>query len=280
MAIIAKYKFNPSLYADYIPKFNTEFTGYTKTDVNNGDGTITRTISHDTLKPTVMRFGVDGSSATDREKSLLEVMECDTSEVITMANMFQNCSSLTSLDLSNFDTSKVTNMNSMFNSCSSLTSLDVSNFNTSQVTNMSATFGSCSSLTSLDLSNFDTSKVTDMSFIFRFSSSLVSLDLSNWNTNKLTNMANMFDGCTSLVSLDLSNFDTSKVTNMNWAFLNCPVPDIGLIYASSSTINSLLTQLGTDVARNIYYMDAPLSELTVQDNITYIKYELSRATFP
>ena len=115
MAIIAKYKFNPSLYADYIPKFNTEFTGYTKTDVNNGDGTITRTISHDTLKPTLMRFGNTG--ATDREKSLLEVMECDTSEVITMANMFQNCTSLTSLDLSSFNTVKVTYMSDMFHNC-------------------------------------------------------------------------------------------------------------------------------------------------------------------
>ena len=73
MAIIAKYKFNPSVYADYLPIFNDEFTGYTKTDVDNGDGTITRTISHDTLKPTFMRFGVKGA-VTDREKSLLEII--------------------------------------------------------------------------------------------------------------------------------------------------------------------------------------------------------------
>ena len=88
MAIIAKYKFNPSLYADYLPTFNAEFTGYTKTDVDNGDGTITRTISHDTLKPTFMRFGVKGA-VTDREKSLLEVIECDTSNITDMENMFR-----------------------------------------------------------------------------------------------------------------------------------------------------------------------------------------------
>ena len=70
MAIIAKYKFNSSLYSDYLPIFNDEFTGYTKTDVNNGDGTITRTISHDTLKPTYMRFGVKGAIA-DINKILL-----------------------------------------------------------------------------------------------------------------------------------------------------------------------------------------------------------------
>ena len=38
MAIIAKYKFDSSLYADYLPVFNTQFTGYIKTDFNNGDG--------------------------------------------------------------------------------------------------------------------------------------------------------------------------------------------------------------------------------------------------
>ena len=75
-------------------------------------------------------------------------------------SMFDFCSKLTSLDLSNFDTSNVTNMDSMFY-YTSLTSLNVSNFNTSNVTNMSWMFA-CTDLTSLDLSNFDTSKVTDI----------------------------------------------------------------------------------------------------------------------
>ena len=38
----------------------------------------------------------------------------DTSEMRSMENMFYDCKSLTSLDLSNFDTSKVTNMVYMF----------------------------------------------------------------------------------------------------------------------------------------------------------------------
>ena len=42
--------------------------------------------------------------------------------------MFEDCSSLTSLDLSNFKTENVQSMNSMFEDCSSLTSLDLSNF--------------------------------------------------------------------------------------------------------------------------------------------------------
>ncbi len=54
--------------------------------------------------------------------------------------MFFNCSSLTSLNLSNFNTNNVTNMNSMFSNCSSLTSLNLSNFNTNNVTDMCRMF--------------------------------------------------------------------------------------------------------------------------------------------
>ena len=50
--------------------------------------------------------------------------------------MFYDCSSLTSLNISNWDTSSVTRMSTMFSNCSSLTSLDISNWNTSNVEDM------------------------------------------------------------------------------------------------------------------------------------------------
>ena len=83
-----------------------------------------------------------------------------------MNNIFCNCSSLTSLDLSNFDTSLVTDMTSMFQGCYSLTSLDLSNFDTSAVKSIVAMFYGCSSLTSLLLGPnfFKTSAVTDIDF--------------------------------------------------------------------------------------------------------------------
>ena len=54
----------------------------------------------------------------------------------------------------------VTNMGYMFQDCSSLTSLDLSHFDTSKVTGMSYMFANCSKLTTLDLSGWDISKVT------------------------------------------------------------------------------------------------------------------------
>ena len=68
MSIIAKYKFDKSIYADLLPEFNAEFTSdkYNTTD-EEVDGIITRTIESDEL-PTLMRFGrvwVDGEPDTD-----------------------------------------------------------------------------------------------------------------------------------------------------------------------------------------------------------------------
>jgi len=118
-------------------------------------------------------------------------------KVINMSNMFDGCSSLSSLpDFSNWNTDKVTNMCSMFRGCSSLSSLpDISNWNTDKVTNMSYMFYECSSLLSLpDISNWNTTNVTKMSFMFYRCSSLSSLpDISNWNTEENTDMRAMFD---------------------------------------------------------------------------------------
>ena len=44
--------------------------------------------------------------------------------------MFNKCSSLQRLNLSNFNTNNVTNMSYMFNECRSLKELDISYFNT------------------------------------------------------------------------------------------------------------------------------------------------------
>ena len=106
-----------------------------------------------------MRFG-DIKNPTDRENSLLEVIECDTSNITDMYGMFYSCASLTSINLSNFNTDNVTKMNNMFFNCRSLTSLDLSSFNTSNVDTINSMFCNCSSLTSLDLSNFNTGKAS------------------------------------------------------------------------------------------------------------------------
>ena len=146
----------------------------------------------------------------------------NTAKVTDMSYMFDNCSSLTSLDVTHFNTANVTNMSSMFSSCPSLTLLDVTHFNTAKVTDMSYMFCRCLSLTSLDVTYFNTAKVTDMSYMFSSCFSLTSLYLTNFNTEKVTNMYDMFFGCKSLTTIYASSkFVTTQVSNSSDMFYNC-----------------------------------------------------------
>ena len=129
--------------------------------------------------------------------------------------MFDSCTKLKSLDLSNFDTSNVYSMNDMFYGCSELKSLDLSNFDTSKVESMSGMFCDCSELKSLDLSNFDTSKVKNMKYMFYHCSSLTSLDLSSFNLSQIIYFGSMLSGCTNLEYIILKNLDEEKVIKLD-----------------------------------------------------------------
>ncbi|MBP5476697.1 MAG: BspA family leucine-rich repeat surface protein [Paludibacteraceae bacterium] len=123
--------------------------------------------------------------------------------------------------MENLKTANVKDMSLMFNDCSSLVSLDLNSFNTAKVTNMSHMFSGCSALKSLDLSMFITANVKGMNYMFENCSSLTSLDLSSFNTDKVMDMNHMFSGCGSLRILNLKNFNTANVLTMLYMFNNC-----------------------------------------------------------
>ena len=167
----------------------------------------------------------------------------NTANVTNMRSMFDDCSALTSLDLTKFNTEKVTDMFCMFSDCSALTSLDLTKFNNANVRSMKYMFSGCSALKSLDLTKFNTDKVTDMGFMFEYCSALTSLDLSNFTTENVTEMYQMFKGCSALESLVLTNFNTEKVTDMKYMFYGC------------SSLKSLdLTNFNTANVKDIYGM--------------------------
>ena len=178
----------------------------------------------------------------------------DTSNVTNMIDMFYNCSSLTTLDVSNWNTSNVTRMESMFQDCSSLTTLDVSKWDTSNVTDMSFMFYDCSSLTTLDVSNWDTSNVTNIYYMFYNCSSLTTLDLSNWDTGNVIRMDYMFYNCSKLTTIDVSNWDTSNVIDMSYMFRDC---------SSLTTLD--VSNWNTSNVTYIYYMFYNCSSLTTLD---------------
>ena len=209
-------KFVPSS-SDFTPSFPDLYGNYAGF-VTNGDTLEFHTNADVFVAPDDCSFMFSALSSL----TTVDFGGCfDTSNVTNMDNMFSDCGSLTSLDLSGFDTSNVTSMSAMFYGCQNLAILDVSGFDTSKVTNMFAMFDSCFYLTTLDLSGFDTSKVTNMENMFLGCDCLASLDLSGFNTSNVTNMEYMFSGCGSLTSLDVSGFDTSNVTDMARMFSYC-----------------------------------------------------------
>ncbi|MEE0381299.1 MAG: BspA family leucine-rich repeat surface protein, partial [Oscillospiraceae bacterium] len=183
-----------------------------------------------------------------------------TSSVTRMSGMFDDCSSLISLDLSGFDTSSVTGMYAMFFGCSSLTTLDLTSFDTSSVTTMDSMFYGCSSLTTLDLTSFGTSNVTTMESMFSECKSLVSLNLTNFDTSSVTSMGFMFVKCNSLTSLDLSSFDTSNVTYMNWMFSWCSsLTSLNLSRFDASAVAGMYSMFyGCDNLPNIICSDSKI----------------------
>ena len=132
---------------------------------------------------------------------------------------FDGMTNLTSITgmASYLNTSDVGDMGYMFNGCSKLTTLDLSNFNTSDAYDLRYMFSGCSSLTTLDLRSFKTFNVMYMNCMFKDCTKLTSIDVSSFDTDGIEAygetgdpMYEMFSGCSSLTSLDISNFYFSE----------------------------------------------------------------------
>ena len=166
------------------------------------------------LRKITTRYGLDvvGSSILRGNSKLSEL---DTSNwTISSSNterMFENCSSLTRLDLRNIEMDNVTIALNMFSGCSSLQSLDTSKWNLGNLSNGNSMFSGCSSLQSLDTSKWNLGNLSNGNYMFSGCSSLQSLDTSKWNLGNLSNGNYMFYGCSSLQSLDTSKWNLGNL---------------------------------------------------------------------
>ena len=119
---------------------------------------------------------------------------------------------LTTIDgIENLNTDNVTDMRQMFDACSSLTSIDLSHFNTEQVTNMDNMFWGMSNLASLDLTSFNTAQVTSMSYMFASSSRLQTIIVGSGWSNAGVGEQSMFEGCSALVGGRGTSYDADHV---------------------------------------------------------------------
>lgn len=213
----------------------------------------------------------------------------NTSEVISMDQMFYGCSSLKGINLKWFDTSKVIGMYGMFNGCSGLEELDVSGFDTRNAVRIGYMFSGCSSLVKLDVSGFVTDKVTDMGGMFKDCRKLASIDVTNFNTENVTDMSGMFSGCNGITSLDLSSFKTDNVTTMDdmfgcakltsldvSGFNTAKVTTMREMFSHCSSLTSLdLSNFNTSNVTDMRYMFQYCSKITSLD---ISMFDLSKVT--
>jgi surface protein len=163
-------------------------------------------------------------------ENIIGLNKLNTCNVITMHDMFRNCSNLKSVDLSTFNTEKVTTMYAMFAYCTRIENINMSSFNTKEVTNMSAMFYNCGQLKQLDVNNFNTENVTTMASMFANCSNLEKLDISNWKTANVEDMSWMFAGedygnppntMNIKQIIGIENLDVSNVKTMDRMFRHC-----------------------------------------------------------
>ena len=157
------------------------------------------------------RFVFDHGSITYADRSeLIELSQWGDSKWNTnMAGGFYYCDNLkiTATDVPNF--TGVTDMSNMFQYCSSITSIpNINQWDTSSVTNMSKMFSSAQNFNG-DLSGWDTSAVTNMNQMF-YDATKFNSDISKWNTGKVTDMGNMFNNATAF-NQDISNWNVASV---------------------------------------------------------------------
>ena len=161
-----------------------------------------------------------------KKENSIKVELFEESKITNMSSLFNNCNSLTSVDISDWNMEKIISVSQMFKSCQFLSTIKSSSkWRLDNIKNdISYIFFECSKLKEIpDISNWNTKNIINMSYIFKGCSELKSLpDISKWDTRNVVNMSNIFSGCKSLFSLpDISKWDISKVTDLSGIFSEC-----------------------------------------------------------
>lgn len=172
---------------------------------------------------------VTGFNATFAKSTSLTnfdfIKSMDFSSGSNFLDMFNGCTGMTTIDMSNWrfsDTKLVDNIRNLFYGCTNLaTIIGLENLNTKMVANMQGVFRTCASLTSLNIGGWDTTNVTDISHLCNGCTNLATVDVSGWNVSKVTTLDSMFNGCSKLKVFNAPNWNTAKATSFVSMFAAC-----------------------------------------------------------
>ena len=136
-----------------------------------------------------------------------------------VGEMFEGCTSLSSVDISALSTGTLTDAREMFKDCASVSSIDfASDFDTSGVSDFTEMFAGCKNATSINVASFDTSSATTFESMFEECNKVSGLDVSGWDTSHVTALNNTFKNCKAETSLDLSGWNLSKAATLESMF--------------------------------------------------------------
>ena len=163
----------------------------------------------ETIRPRIKTVTIDGS--------------CSNFSGTDLTSLLWGFSGMTTINgLENLNTDNVVSMSCMFQDCSALTSLDLSCLNTASVEDISEMFHGCSALTSLELSSWNTASLQTTRYAFAGCTALQTVDLSGWNTANVETMSLMFSGCSNLENIYVGDgWSTEAVTDGRWMFEEC-----------------------------------------------------------
>lgn len=135
----------------------------------------------------------------------------------SLNKLFYNLTTLSTIEgLEYLNTTSTTDMSQMFQNCTSLSSLDLSCLSSDNVVTMESMFDNCTRLTSLVLFNLNTSKVTNMSYMFNLCSNLATIYVdSNFSTASVTSSEKMFIGCSGLDNFDSGKYDATMAKDIS-----------------------------------------------------------------
>lgn len=130
-------------------------------------------------------------------------------------SMFEGCSNVQVLDLSELDVSSVDDMGLMFARCIQIQELDLSNWLTGNVTDMSGMFKKCIGLRVLK-QYFTTLMVRDVSSMFESCACLEDIgDINRWAVGNLKLADSMFEGCGALQKIDIRDWMLVNLISIN-----------------------------------------------------------------
>ena len=147
----------------------------------------------------------------NNNKSFVDLTDLDISELDDLSYIFYGLN-MEVVDISGWDTSNVITMACMFNRCKKLKKIiGIENLDVSKLENANNMFFCCKNLVELDLTKWNPVSLQYASYMFTQCANLkIIKNIENWQLPNIKDVRSMFSGCTKL-DVDLSNWDLTNI---------------------------------------------------------------------